>query len=108
MVQRWTIQAKRVPRRCCDAPKSRRQRSNWVIRSTVEMSARCPLSPQLPTYSCADLSVAEGPIGDIEWVPLTANVSEVCAPISRGLLGGFELPSGLFTEAAPELTGSPN
>ena len=48
------------------------------------------------------------PIGDIEWVPLTANVSEVCAPISRGLLGGFELPSGLFTEAAPELTGSPN
>ena len=48
------------------------------------------------------------PESDIEWVPLTANVSEVCAPISRGLLGGFELPSGLFTEAAPELTGSPN
>ena len=32
----------------------------WVIRCTFAMSARCPFSPQLPTYLCAALSVSKG------------------------------------------------
>ena len=34
----------KCPRRCCGAPKPRRQRSSWVNHVAFAMSASCPLS----------------------------------------------------------------